>query len=263
MPANITESDNYPVTLQTPLSGELASAPGLLNQALQGLANRTNWMRRRLLGTGTTPDTVIPANNVFTPIQLPSAIDFPGPNAFTRIGQAAADQIYWLRRRVLGAADFAHFVPAIWTPLPGAQWTVQTDGTPALAQGRVSFVQGVGMGYIYFPLLLPPVGTISSIWMSSSGFGHSAVPTSPARLELVTMGDGNASPSILAVATDSATYPAYDTQHLTFAAVNVPIPLNSTFGSPNPATPFLRIIGESSAGAGGYQVFSLGVGVTQ
>ena len=262
MPANITESDAYPVTLQTPLSGELASAPGLLNQALQGLANRTNWMRRRLLGTGTTPDTIIPAQSSLTPIEVPSAVDFPGPNVFTRIAQGAADQIYWLRRRVVGAADYAHFVPAIWSPLPGHQWTVQTDGTPALGGGRVSFVQGVGVGYIYFPLLLPPVGTISSLWMHSSGYGHSGLPSQPARLELVTMGD-SAAPSILAVATDFATMPTYDTPHLTFSAVNVSVPLNSTFGSPNTATPFLRIIGEGTVGAGGYQVFSLGVGVTQ
>jgi hypothetical protein len=260
MPVNITESDVYPTTLSSPVSSEPASAPDLLSAFLQGAANRMNWTNRRLRGLGTAPDTITPVN-ALTAVQVPAASDLPAPNVFTRIAQALADQVYWLRRRTPGANNEAHFLPAVWTPLPTAQFTAQIDGTPSLGGGRVSFVQSTGSGYIYFPLQLPPVGTISSIWMFATGAGNAATPPTPPRLELVSMGDGAANPTVLATATDSTSYPAYDVAHLTFTSLSIPIPPNSTFGYPNSTTLFLRLIGQGG-GAGVYQLFSLGVGVT-
>lgn len=64
MPSTIAESDAYPATLQHPDAAELASAPGLLSQFGQGVANRLNWLKLRLdplvtlvngLKAGTTP----------------------------------------------------------------------------------------------------------------------------------------------------------------------------------------------------------------
>lgn len=47
MPVTISESDAYPTTLQFPQATELASAPGLLSQYGEGVANRTNWLKNR------------------------------------------------------------------------------------------------------------------------------------------------------------------------------------------------------------------------
>lgn len=47
MPITITESDAFPTTLTAPAAGEPASAPALLSQYLQGVANRTRYLLNR------------------------------------------------------------------------------------------------------------------------------------------------------------------------------------------------------------------------
>jgi hypothetical protein len=48
MPVTIVESDAFPTTLTAPAAGESASAPGLVSQFLQGIANRSRWIYNRL-----------------------------------------------------------------------------------------------------------------------------------------------------------------------------------------------------------------------
>lgn len=48
MPVTISESDAFPTTLTAPAAGESASAPGLVSQFLQGIANRSRWLYNRL-----------------------------------------------------------------------------------------------------------------------------------------------------------------------------------------------------------------------
>jgi hypothetical protein len=49
MPVTIVESDAFPTTLTAPAAGESASAPGLVSQFLQGIANRSRWLYNRLI----------------------------------------------------------------------------------------------------------------------------------------------------------------------------------------------------------------------
>jgi hypothetical protein len=61
MPVTIVESDAFPSTLTAPAAGEAASAPGLVSQFLQGIANRTRYLLNHLFdGSG----TFAPANSL-------------------------------------------------------------------------------------------------------------------------------------------------------------------------------------------------------
>jgi hypothetical protein len=48
MPVTIIESDSFPTTLTAPQATEPASAPGLISQFLQGIANRSRWLYNRV-----------------------------------------------------------------------------------------------------------------------------------------------------------------------------------------------------------------------
>ncbi len=68
MPVTISESDSFPSTLTAPAAGESASAPGLVSQFLQGIANRSRWLFNRVnvwvAGGALTPSDIV---NVTTP----------------------------------------------------------------------------------------------------------------------------------------------------------------------------------------------------
>lgn len=256
MPVNITESDVYPTTLSSPVSGEPASAPDLASAFLQGAANRMNWINRRLRGLGSAPDTItgVPSNGFSTLVQVPAASELPGPNAFTRVAQGLADQAAYLRARILGAGTGPLQVEVLSAPLAISGWVPALTGTPSTGSGVFSFGQSSTSGYIYFPARTPIAGRITQIQFYGRGSGHSAAPASPVRVELITLGD-TADPTILYTLGATAAYPDYDTLiSYGSSAINVTIS-PSTFYA-------IRVIAESGANsvAAGFQIFSIRLG---
>lgn len=255
MPANITESDDYPVTLQTPLSGELASAPGLLLQFMQGATNRTNWIRRRLLGQGTSLTPLLDANEFTALVEVPSSTDMPAPNVFTRIAQPLANRTSWLRNRVYGATLGNARRSLLGFPMSILGWEPRVEGNVAIGQGQFSYVQTILAGYMYFAIPTPVAGRISLIQAYGLGSGHVGTVESPVRFELITIGDGASSPTILHTLVDGAPYPVYDSNHIT-ASSGLSVVIN------NALTYAIRVVAEYGANSVpfGYRLFDLQVG---
>src|SRR6478609_4894204 len=81
MPVTIVESDAFPTTLTAPAAGESASAPGLVSQFLQGIANRSRWLFNRV--------NKFVAGGAFTPTDNLS-IDTPASKTITVNGVVIA-----------------------------------------------------------------------------------------------------------------------------------------------------------------------------
>lgn len=63
MPVTIAESDSFPSTLTAPAANEPASAPALVSQFFQGIANSRRWLYNRLLPF-VAGGAVAPADNL-------------------------------------------------------------------------------------------------------------------------------------------------------------------------------------------------------
>lgn len=64
MPSTITEADTYTATLSVPTDGESANSASLLTTFAQGLANRANFTKKRVIGAETGDILQVPLNTL-------------------------------------------------------------------------------------------------------------------------------------------------------------------------------------------------------
>jgi hypothetical protein len=137
MPLTVIESDSFPTTLQVPVANEAASAPALVAEFLQGIANSRRWLYNRisiLLNGG----TLAPA----APIVVNGAgISVGGPLAAN--GTLVVNGVATLNNTTnLSAANFAG-AAAFGAPL--------TANAAAIFNSSVAAAQGVTPRFLAGP----------------------------------------------------------------------------------------------------------------
>lgn len=230
MPTTISESDGYPTTLQTPNANELASAPALASLFLQGIADRTNWIRRRLLGLGATPATLTAADEFTAAVQVPAASEIAAPNVFTRIAQPLANRTANLNRRLTqlaggGATERVLEIPFGLWQLGGNAISLYSGMTANRAPYEAVFTSSSTDASIWLPVIMPATGVLNAAYVVVAG--TVAFPSTRPLLQVI-IEEPHGSTGLLASASDAAANAGQYAAIHTIAVTGMTWPINAT-----------------------------------
>jgi hypothetical protein len=214
MPVTIVESDAFPASLQAPQAAELASAPSLISQFLQGIANRSRYLLNRLAPfiDGGNVNAAGPVNLLGGPYGFDSMSASIG--SITALSIGTSNQLLGLH----GGAG--HSVPIPLTPYeasdPGNTVKIVnalSDPPPVGPAVYLQFAQADDSDALLWHCSgLPPYGRITAVSAIILGQGAGLPSTMPAIALIRDNLDGTA--TVIGSQSDtSASVPAFTAYH--------------------------------------------------
>jgi hypothetical protein len=257
--AILPESDTYDASVITPETSD-TTYPGTVKDGRQALANRTNFLIRRLRGQGDTESLAeTDATAAEAAIVVPSDAIMGGGNLLKAAFQAAANRTKYVKNKAYGAAGSTWLVsvPARPSYIQSAAFEVGvTSNVPAVLQTDVSAAR-----VFYVPVdlaMLTPYATITRAWVYLQGVSHGGtLPANMPDIRLYWYGTSGSVANEFASGVDaSASAAAYDTAHSVELSVT---PLAIGAGLIHMA---FKVTGEWGANAAGLKVFAFQLQMT-
>jgi hypothetical protein len=179
---NVTESDSYDPTVIVPQVGD-TTYPAVVPQGMGQLANRANFVIRRLRGQGETESLLESAATASEDtIIVPADSIMGGGNMIKAAFSATANRIKSIKGKAHGSADYSLFVSPV--PAVTTGWTVITGTSVRLEQSDTS---AVATGTFFVPYTNPgPSTTLVRVRAFVRGTGHLSLPSVMPKVEVFT-----------------------------------------------------------------------------
>jgi hypothetical protein len=213
----LTESDSYDATVVTPETGD-TDYPATVKAGRQSLANRTNFVLKRLQGEGDTESLAETSATASEPaLIVPADAIMGGGNLIKDLAQGLASRIKQIKNRAYGGngSTWNYLVPPVPSFITGSEYELALSGSVvSLFQNDVS---GPKIAYFNFAFpLLTPYATITRAFCYVQGISHGG--TLPGSQPACTMSyhtNFGTTANQFATGLDAqATAAAYDTAHI-------------------------------------------------
>jgi hypothetical protein len=174
MSENVTESDVYSPTVIVPQVGD-TTYPTTVPQGMGELANRANFLVRRLRGQGSTESLAeSSATAAEADLIVPADAIMGGGNLLKALAQGVANRIKYVKSKAHGLATYSAFVPPMPFGTPAGWNFISSTGGVRLQQDDTSTAS---FAHFSAPIVTPgPVTRLVSVRAYVRGGAHAALP---------------------------------------------------------------------------------------